>query len=194
MVRVPDELAVSEHSLVLRRWRAHHADRVLVAVKRSYPELRQWMPWASQPPTFESVRDFLERAGAETGADVEMGFGLFEANGELVGGFGLHGRRGPGILEIGYWVRSDRTGRGYATAAARALTGAALDCFPEVDRVEIRCDPANLASATIPPKLGYHLDREETSEVLAVAQTGSQLVWAVTRAGWRSGTSPGPVP
>ena len=78
------------------------------------------------------------RAGAEAASEETMGFGLFEADGELVGGFGLHRRRGPGILEIGYWVRSDRTGRGYATGAARALTQAAFDGFPDVDRLEIR--------------------------------------------------------
>jgi len=74
--------------------------------------------------------------------------------------------------EIGYWVRSDRTGRGYATAAARALTRAALQASPLVHRVQIRCDPANLASAAIPPKLGYRLD-----------EAGSQLVWVLDRVG-----------
>ena len=188
MAVVPEELAVPGHGLVLRRWRAHHADQLRSAVDRSHADLRGWMPWASERPTLESVGEFLERAGAETGSELEMGFGLFEPGGELVGAVGLHGRRGPGTLEIGYWVRSDRTGRGYATAAARALTDAAFECFPGVDRVEIRCDPANLASAAIPPKLGYRLDRREASDIVAPAQTGSQLVWTVTRAEWR-GTS-----
>ena len=184
MARMPEELPVGEHGLVLRRWRSHHAPAVLAAVELSLPELRDWMPWASQPPSLASVHEHLSEAGAEAGSDVTMGFGLFEADDELVGGFGLHARRGPGTLEIGYWVRSDRTGRGYATAAARALTGAAFDCFPEVDRVEIRCDPANRASAAIPPKLGYRLDREDPAPIEAAAQTGSQLVWAVRRASW----------
>ena len=184
MARIPEELPVGEQGLVLRRWRSHHAAAVLAAVERSLPELRDWMPWASEPPTLASVGEHLAEAGAEAGSDVTMGFGLFEADGELVGGFGLHARRGPGTLEIGYWVRSDRTGRGYATAAARALTHAGFAFFPEVDRVEIRCDPANRASGAIPPKLGYRLDGQEAAEIQAAAQTGSQLVWAVCRACW----------
>jgi RimJ/RimL family protein N-acetyltransferase len=137
------------------------------------------MPWAMQTPTLETVEAFLQTA-ASGGS---MGFGLFEddGDGEVVGGFGLHDRRGPGILEIGYWVRSDRTGRGYATAGARALTDAALDAFPAVDRIEIRCDPVNVASAAVPLKLGYRLDRTVVVEVEAAAQTGCQQVWAVTR-------------
>ena len=170
-----------EHGLVLRRWRASDVDAAVAAVERSYDELHQWMPWAAVRPTAESIGSFLAVAGVEAASDVEMGFGLFAADGELVGGFGLHGRRGPGILEIGYWVRSDRAGRGYATAAAGALTEAAFAHFPEVDRVEIRCDPANRASAAIAVKLGYRLDGVVPADILTPAQTGSQLVWARTR-------------
>ena len=177
MSRVPVEIPVPVPGLVLRRWALTDAERLLAAIEHSLPELREWMPWASVQPTLESVRAFLERSGSEAGSVVEMGFGLFEADGEVVGGFGLHRRRGPGILEIGYWVRSDRTGRGYATSAARTLTDTGFVCFPDVDRIEIRCHPANLASAAVPPKLGYHLDTSET---------GGGLIWAVTRADWRS--------
>ena len=174
---VPEEIDVGFHGLVLRRWRMADASPALAAVEASLPELRRFMPWAMEEPTLESVTAFL----ASVAAGPAMSFGLLEAGGELVGGFGLHDRRGPGILEIGYWVRSDRTGRGYATAAARALTGVAFDCFPLIDRIEIRCDPANLASAAIPPKLGYRLDRTDAVEVEAEAQTGKLQVWILER-------------
>ena len=175
---VPEEIEVGAHGLVLRRLRVADAAGLLAAIERSRPELRRFMPWAMQDPTLESVRAFLESVVAGP----SLGFGLFDAGGELVGGFGLHDRRGPGILEIGYWVRSDRTGRGYATAAAGALANVAFDRFPLVHRIEIRCDPANLASAAIPPKLGYRLDRTDAVEVEAEAQTGKQQVWVLDRA------------
>jgi RimJ/RimL family protein N-acetyltransferase len=173
---VPEEIDVGAHGLVLRRWRMADADALFAAIAPSLPELRRFMPWAMEEPTVASVSAFLE----DVVGGPSPGFGLFEA-GEVVGGCGLHDRRGPGILEIGYWVRSDRTGRGYATAVARALTGVAFECFPLIDRMEIRCDPANLASAAIPPKLGYRLDRTEAVEVEAEAQTGQQQVWVLDR-------------
>jgi RimJ/RimL family protein N-acetyltransferase len=180
---VPEEIDVGAHGLVLRRLGFADAAGLVAAIERSLPELRRFMPWAMEEPTLESVTAFL----ASVAAGPAMSLGLLEAGGELVGGFGLHDRRGPGILEIGYWIRSDRTGRGYATAAARALTGVAFDCFPLIGRIEIRCDPANLASAAIPPKLGYRLDRTEVVEVEAAAQTGRQQVWVLDRPGltWR---------
>ena len=179
---VPVEIDVGANGLVLRRWRIVDAAVLLAAIQRSLPDLRRFMPWAMEEPTPESVKAFLDQVVGGP----SMGFGLFEGD-DVVGGFGLHDRRGPGILEIGYWIRSDRTGRGYATAAARALTGVAFDCFPLIGRIEIRCDPANLASAAIPPKLGYRLDRTEVVEVEAAAQTGRQQVWVLDRPGltWR---------
>jgi len=185
MVWFPVELAVHVHGLALRRWSMADAAPLLAAIELSLPELREWMPWASVQPTLDSVCAFLERSGSEAGSQVEMGFGLFEADGEVVGGFGLHRRRGPGILEIGYWVRSDRTGRGYATAAARALTDSGFDCFAEVERMEIRCHPGNLASAAVPPKLGYRLDGTEP---------GGHLIWAMARADWQTTRQPPTLP
>ena len=177
MSGLPEEIEVGAHGLTLRRWRMADAPRLLAAIELSRPALRHFMPWAMEPPTEASVGAYLELVASGK----SMGFGLFEDDGELVGGLGLHRRRGPGILEIGYWVRSDRTGRGYATAAARALTDTGFGCFADVDRIEIRCDPANVASQAIPPKLGYRLDRTEDVQVEAAAQTGRQQVWVLDR-------------
>ena len=178
---VPEEIAVPP--LVLRRWRAADAASLLAAIEASRPELRRFMPWAVEDPTPASVAAYLERAWDPSPPET-FGFGLFDAGGEVVGGFGLHGRRGPGIFEIGYWVRSDRTGRGYATAGARALTDVSFDSSPAVFRVEIRCDPANGASAAVAAKLGFSLDAWVNVESVAEAQTGVLQVWAVSRVGW----------
>jgi RimJ/RimL family protein N-acetyltransferase len=183
----PEEIDVG--SLVLRRWQLADAPRLLAAIEMTLPELRKFMPWAMETPTPESVRAYLDISWCPPES---YGFGLFDA-GEVVGGFGLHDRRGPGILEIGYWIRTDRTRRGYATAAARALTDVSFAHFPATFRVEIRCDPANAASAAVAAKLGYSLDARVAVEVEAAAQTGVQLVWATTRTTWRQ-TSDRPAP
>ena len=178
---VPEEIELRAHGLVLRRWRTADVAGLLAAIERSLPELRLFMPWAREEPTPASVGAFMESSWTSTPPET-FGFGLFDAGADVVGALGVHGRQGPGILEIGYWVRSDRTGRGYATAAAGALTDVGFEHFPHVRRVEIRCDPANVASAAIPPKLGYRLDRTEDVDVEAAAQTGEQQVWVLDRA------------
>src|SRR5205085_1997863 len=70
---------------------------------------------------------------------------------------GLHTRRGTGVLEIGYWVHRAWTRRGIASAAAGALTTTAFGLHG-IERVEIRCDATNAASAGAPQRLGFALE------------------------------------
>ena len=99
----------------------------------------------------------------------------------LLGGAGLHRRAGPKVGDIGYWTRSDRVGRGYATAAAKALTDVAFDLVPDIERVEIHMDRANEASAAVPRKLGFRLHHEEVRVIEAPGHTGIGLVWVLDR-------------
>ena len=103
------------------------------------------------------------------------------ADGGVVGCMGLHPRAGPGEVTIGYWLRTDRTGRGIVTACAGALTAAAL-ALAGVERVEIHCDEANGRSAAVPRRLGYRLDRVMPTPAApggrsATAETGRTMVW-----------------
>jgi RimJ/RimL family protein N-acetyltransferase len=98
------------------------------------------------------------------------------AEGTLAGAIGLHRRIGDGGIEIGYWIAAQYTRRGFATAAAEALTSVALT-LPGVARVEIHCDEANTASAAIPRKLGYRLDRMVEHEPEAPGETGRRMIW-----------------
>ena len=177
---LPDTLSAG--SLGLHRWRPTHRDGMLAAVEASFPELHQWMPWAATMPTADEMTKVLQEGEAAFDDDREWSYTLIESDsGEVVGSAGLHRRAGPGTIEIGYWVRSDRTGRGYATAAARVLTDAAFTWLDQVEQVEIRMDRANRASASVPPKLGFRLLERENRERLAPAHSGGGLVWTRDR-------------
>lgn len=73
------------------------------------------------------------------------------------------------------------TGRGYATACARALTQTGLD-LPGVARVEIHTDEANTISAAIPHRLGYRLDRVDEVPPEAPAHSGRAQIWVMESA------------
>jgi RimJ/RimL family protein N-acetyltransferase len=157
----------------------------MAALAISLSELQRWLPWAHTMPTAEDEIAVLTAGMAAFNADEEWAYMLYELeSGELVGGAGLHRRVGPGAVEIGYWVRSDRTHRGYATSAARALTDAAFKHRSDIERVEIHMDQANLRSAAVPAKLGFRLEREDDREVLAVGESGRGFVWVLTRPDW----------
>ncbi|WP_371482526.1 GNAT family N-acetyltransferase [Kitasatospora sp. NBC_00315] len=178
----PPELLPTTAGVSLQRRTVAHAPALNAAVVADLDHLRPWMEWADRAPLPERTVE-MTRAGIaawDAGTDF-MYLAVADAEpGRVVGAFGLHGRIGPGALELGYWVGSDHVGRGIATAAARALTAAAL-ALPGIERVEIHCDEANGPSAAVPRKLGYRLDRVVDAPVTAPAETGRKLIWLMER-------------
>lgn len=164
--------------LELRRWDPAFAQPMFSAIETSFAELQQWMSWAQEMPTVDALRQVLLDDQLAFDADRAWEYGIFEtATGQLVGGTGLHPSDRPDCFEIGYWVRTDRTCRGLATAATSALVDAAFSGLGEATQIVIRMDRANRASAAIPRKLGFTLDHEEDRDLLAKAHTGRGLVW-----------------
>jgi RimJ/RimL family protein N-acetyltransferase len=183
---------VAAGPLVLRRVHADDARAIAAAVAASLEHLRPWMPWAT--PEAADLRSQLVRVAeadelwdsgtgfiyvmiAAAGAAGPAGPGAVkDPDGEFVGTIGLHRRLADAAVEIGYWIVAAQTRRGYATAAARAVTGVAM-ALPGTRRVEIHCDEANAASAGVPRKLGYRLDRVEAHEREAPGEVGRRMIW-----------------
>jgi RimJ/RimL family protein N-acetyltransferase len=161
-------------ALVLRRGTVDDAVRLASAVADSLDHLAPWMPWAT--PEAATVDAQRRRLAEERWGPGEYPYVMAAAGGDIVGACGLHRRIGPTGLEIGYWVSVRHTRSGYATAAAGALTRTALS-LPGIERVEIRCDEANVASAGVARRLGYRLDRIEDHSIDSPAQTGRFMIW-----------------
>jgi RimJ/RimL family protein N-acetyltransferase len=170
----------------LRRWRLDDAGDLARLVTDNLEHLRPWVSWAKGASTEAEQRLFLERASAMWDRRLVFGYAVAPTGARPVGGMLLGTLQGAGVMEIGYWMAAASTGRGYATAASRALTDAAF-ALPDVERVEIRCDEANGASAAVPRKLGYRLVDVIDREPLAPAHTGRGMIWAVARAEWPPG-------
>jgi RimJ/RimL family protein N-acetyltransferase len=181
--RPPKELAAGPVTLVA--FRGDEAANLYRAVAENIDHLRPWMPWAAGEPTVPAQADYIAQARREWDAGTAFGYWLREdTSGELVGCAGLHHRVGPGAIEIGYWVSASRVRRGYATESARALTTAAF-AMPRMERVEIHCDEANVASAGVPRRLGYRLDRViEDAPIEAPGERGPEMIWTMAAADW----------
>jgi len=189
--RPPEQVAAGP--LVLRRVHADDAGAIAVAVGASLEHLRPWMPWAT--PEAADLRSQLVRV-AEADDVWESGTGFIyvmiardsgppgpgalgmvkDPDGEFAGTIGLHRRLADDAVEIGYWTVAGKTRRGYATAAAQAMTQVAL-ALPGTRRVEIHCDEANTASAGVPRRLGYRLDRVEKHDKEAPGERGRRMIW-----------------
>jgi RimJ/RimL family protein N-acetyltransferase len=170
----PPEI-VDAGELVLKRWAPGWADELTAAVRESLPELRAFLPWATDAYDVEESRAYIASSVEDWDKGVAFNYAIFRTGGDLVGSIGLMTRMGPGVLEIGYWLSTAYTGRGFMTAAVKALTRAALD-LPGVERVAIRHDAANSASAAVAVKAGFAEVGRVGKEPKASGETGTSVI------------------
>ena len=180
---LPDTL--ESGSVSLQRCRVAHLDAVLEAIHTSFVELERWLPFAATMPTVVAERAHLASAESAFSSDLDWSFTVFETGTSfVVGSAALHRRADTQHVEVGYWIRSDRTRRGYASSATSLLVHAAFSYLADLQRVEIRMDEANHASVAVPSKLGFAFDRHEARPKQASGHTGRGLVWVLTRDDW----------
>ena len=106
--------------------------------------------------TIEETEKFVEFAVSEWAKDEpeDMEFVVL-LNGEIIGGVNLESVAG-GIYEIGWTIRQDRRGKGYATEAAKALVDYAFEEL-HAEKIQAHCDSRNQASEKVMRKIGMIL-------------------------------------
>jgi RimJ/RimL family protein N-acetyltransferase len=146
-------MIVTLDRLVLREF--EHHDWEAVHVWASDPEVVRYLAWG--PNTERETRTFVQHAIGQQldrdRRDWELAIVLKE-DGQVVGGCGIHvsapeHRKGW----IGYCLRHDTWGRGYATELASALLAIGFVEL-KLHRVFATCDPRNMASARVLEKIG----------------------------------------
>jgi RimJ/RimL family protein N-acetyltransferase len=183
----PDEVAAG--NVRVRRWRLEDAPDLHALLLANLEHLRPWMGWvAAEPLLLEERRSKIAAWRARWGAGEDFAYAIVDdAGGELLGGCGLNRRIAPDALDLGYWVRGDRTSQGVAADAAGALVEAAFT-VDGITHVEIHHDAANAASRRIPEKLGFTFLGERQAAIVAPAEVGIDVTWRLDRDPGRLGS------
>jgi RimJ/RimL family protein N-acetyltransferase len=153
--------------------------------------LQPWMPWAGgEPEPTETIVQRIRHFRARFDLDEEYLYGIFNLKETMVlGGTALHPRIGNGGIEIGYWIHFSHTRQGLATEVTAALTKVAFEIH-HLQRVEIHCEPDNLASASIPRKLGFiHEATLKRRTKFADNDWRDSMIWTVFESQYRRSPS-----
>ena len=107
--------------------------------------------------TIEETKKFVEFAVSEWAKEdpEDMEFVVL-LNGEIIGGVNLEKCEEEKTYEIGWTIRQDHRGKGYATEAAKALKDYAFEEL-NAEKVQAHCDSRNQASEKVMKKLGMTL-------------------------------------
>jgi ribosomal-protein-serine acetyltransferase len=171
--------------LALRLHEARHAAELYELVDRNRGHLAPWFPWVETTRGPEDSRAFIEGGLRRFAAGNGFEAGLVR-DGQLVGCLGLHYVARPeGATEVGYWLARDAQGQGLMR---RALAGLLPHLFEELDlqRVEVRCDPANARSRALPERLGFRQEGVLRRVGIHGERRFDHVVYGLLRDEWRA--------
>ncbi len=139
----------------IRRFEEQDIEDFFSAVRASIDTVYPWLPWCKPDYTLRDSADWVGSRNFLWEAGLDYSFLIYRTNsGKILGGVSINQIvREHKVANLGYWVRSDETGNGYATEAARLSVNFG---FMEagLNRVEIHVAPKNLASIRVAHKLG----------------------------------------
>jgi RimJ/RimL family protein N-acetyltransferase len=161
---LPTELTTAR--LLLRKWQPDDVAALgpVLAANRSH--LAPWIPpHVAAPADDEQLSERIKGFVLAFDSGQYHRYALWRRDtGMLLGGVDLFGRAAAGRVplseascaELGYWLRADGTGQGYATEAVSVLI-AWLRAHATLTHLEIRCDARNAPSRRMAQRLGCTL-------------------------------------
>lgn len=151
--RVPEQ--VDDGVVRIRRPDPADAPAVHAAVERSRPRLEAWMPWCTPDYSRTDAEAWiLASAGDWPGGPLCSFVVESLEDGQLVGCCGIDRvEEVDRVHKLGYWIRSDRTGRGLARRAARLAAGFAFEQLGAA-RLDILVAAGNRPSLAVAEAVG----------------------------------------
>ena len=145
--------------LLIRMPKPGDGNAVFNAIQASIHELKPWMPFAQNEQSEQQTEINIRNAYVKFINRDDLRLHIFlKDTGEFIASSGLH-RINWDVpkFEIGYWIDSRFSEKGYITEAVQGISNFA---FSELNarRIEIRCDSKNEKSRKIPEKLGFTLE------------------------------------
>lgn len=172
---------------MLRPFRRRDLASVDEAVRTSLTDLAMYLPWAvdySKNTTAHFIRDSAA-AWAEARA---FDFTIRNADSpeRHLGNISIWWVSRPNLVgEIGYWIRSDATGRGICTEAAANVVQIGFEELG-MHRITLRIAVGNLASERVAEKLGFAHEGLLRDEVRVGNDWMDHTVWGLLEHEWRS--------
>lgn len=149
------DVELSNESIVLRPFRLDDAAAICQAVRDSIGELGQWLSWCHPDYALQDTTAFLAARADAFQNDGEYAFAIVErSGGGFLGACGLNQfDRSASRANLGYWLRTSATGRGYATQAVQLVARWAFGSLG-LERIEIVAARGNSASQRVAERAG----------------------------------------
>ena len=151
------------------------------AVPESMPDGSRWLPWCHADYSFADAVSWihLTREGHATGKMYD--FAILDGAGRFAGACGINGINAlDRFANLGYWVRSSRTGEGIAPLAVRELVRWTFT-HTALNRLEIVVALGNTRSERVAIKAGAERDGVLKQRVILNSKPCDALMFSIVR-------------
>ena len=150
-----EDYQLSNGTILMRPHRMEDAKPSFEAIIESLDELMPWMSWCHTDIAFQEIEKWVESRPGAWQDDTDYDFAIIDPQqGTFIGNCGLtrvdlQNKR----AELGYWIRTTQTRKGYATQASKLALKFGFQVL-QLNRIEIMMDTMNMNSQKVAEKLG----------------------------------------
>ncbi len=185
MARHLDSRPRTTPRFALRPFRRRDTTALHEAIVASQQDLQQWLPWATSYDRSVAQRFIRDSSSAwAEGKAFDFAVRSKDEPGRHIGNVSVWWTsRQNGIGEIGYWIRSDMTGKGVGTevtARAVQIGFEELGCHKLVLRIAV----GNIPSERIAQRLGFTYEGILRDEVKIGNEWVDHTAWSLLNEEW----------
>jgi ribosomal-protein-serine acetyltransferase len=167
-------------NLELHPFRRRDVDPLTVAVRLSLPELTKWLPWAHPGYSRDDAVRFVRESAQAWREGRAYDFAITRTGQSThLGNVSIwHVSRSFHVGEIGYWVRTDRSGQGIATEVTARMLQVGFDRLG-MHRIVLRIAVGNRASERVAEKLDFVREGVLREELKVRGHWLDHTVWSM---------------
>jgi ribosomal-protein-serine acetyltransferase len=156
---VTPEIKTEIPSLKLRLLKEEDTEELFSRNDQNRSHLRQWMPWLDETKSASDTLNFIRRSLEGATAGTQYHYALL-LDGDLIGVVAFNNiEKMNRCATIGYWLAKSKMGRGYMTAAVKALIDEGFQRL-QLNRIQARVATANYPSQAVCDRLGLKKEGE----------------------------------
>jgi ribosomal-protein-serine acetyltransferase len=176
-------IQLTDGLILLRPPRPNDIPALTEAVHESLAELHPWMDWATDAYDEAAAQRWLEFVQQYWEHATGFQFAITDAaSGQYLGNCGVDGINPKyRFCNLGYWVRTSRTGQGIASRATRLAAKFAFETADLV-RAEIVIATGNLASQRAAQKAGAHYEGILLNRMVVRTEVFDAVMYSLTPA------------
>lgn len=150
-------------------------EAISVSIERVYP----WLPFAHPNYTIAETEAWLKTRPQRWNEGKEFGFSIRDCQSRIVGGCGIGITSQSWCGNLGYWLRTGFTGKGYATAATKLLAIFGLQQL-HLKRIEIVVSVENVSSQKVAERAGAYKEGISRNRLLIHGNLHDAVIYSFT--------------